>query len=61
MFNNNDDVHWGGASVIFALVVLAGIAVMILVSTADFGDRERSSVPRTPGPCEPFCLHPTEP
>ncbi|MEV0295251.1 hypothetical protein [Nocardia sp. NPDC050710] len=61
MFWNNDDddrVDWGGATVIFALIVLLAVAVLILVSTADFGDRTRPTAPRTPGPCEPFCPAP---
>ncbi|MGX1770491.1 hypothetical protein [Nocardia brasiliensis] len=58
--NNNDDndrrpIHWGGATIAFALVLLGAILVVYLVSTADFGDPSKSTVPRTPGPCAPFC------
>ncbi|WP_433658831.1 hypothetical protein ACQPW1_42135 [Nocardia sp. CA-128927] len=58
--NNNDDdgrpqIHWGGALIAFALVLVAAIMVVYLVSTADFGQPSKSTVPRTPGPCAPFC------
>ncbi|MBH0775886.1 hypothetical protein [Nocardia bovistercoris] len=57
--NENDREEWAGASVVFVLIVLVAVVAMILVSTADFGDRDRPTTPRTPGPCEPFCPRPT--
>ncbi|WP_069164241.1 hypothetical protein [Nocardia altamirensis] len=63
--NNNDDnngrrpIHWGGTMIAFGLVLLFGILMVYLVSTADFGQAPTTSVPRTPGPCAPFC--PTTP
>ncbi|MET7771211.1 hypothetical protein [Nocardia sp. NPDC005366] len=63
MFQNNDDrgVDWGGTAVVLALLLVAAVFVLILVSTADFGDRDRPTAPRTPGPCEPFCPAPPAP
>ncbi|QIS07796.1 hypothetical protein F5X71_30115 [Nocardia brasiliensis] len=61
MLNYNNDengrrpIHWGGATIAFALVLLGAILMVYLVSTADFGDPAESTVPRTPGPCAPFC------
>lgn len=42
------------AFIAFGLLILAGIAVLVLVSTADF-DNGPNRVPTSPGACEPFC------
>ncbi|WP_194836530.1 hypothetical protein [Nocardia sp. XZ_19_369] len=60
ILNNNSDggrppIHWGGAMIAFALVLVGAVLVVYLVSTADFGQPATSTVPRTPGPCAPFC------
>ncbi|MGK8522323.1 hypothetical protein ACRS6B_12545 [Nocardia asteroides] len=49
-------LHWGRTMVAFASVLLFAVMVVYLVSTADFGEASRSTVPRTPGPCAPFCI-----
>ncbi|MET8648249.1 MULTISPECIES: hypothetical protein [Nocardia] len=62
MFHNNDDgVDWGGTTVVLVLVLVAAVLVLIVVSNADFGNRDRPTAPRTPGPCEPFCPAPRTP
>ncbi|MBF6355301.1 hypothetical protein IU449_12230 [Nocardia higoensis] len=68
LLDNNDDrnrIEWGGATVVFGLLLLAAIGLAVLVNTADFGTGEtdnpttRTSTPQpSPGPCEPFCLKP---
>ncbi|WP_433525076.1 hypothetical protein ACQPZ2_08660 [Nocardia pseudovaccinii] len=35
-------------------IMVLAVVVLLWVSNADFGT-ERTKVPRTPGPCEPFC------
>ncbi|WP_328396597.1 hypothetical protein [Nocardia sp. NBC_00416] len=45
---------------IFGLVVGGALVVMVLVSTADFGD-EPAQVTPTPGPCQPFCTNTVAP
>lgn len=60
ILNSNDEngrrpIHWGGTMIAFALVLLVAVLVVYLVSTADFGGPTKSTVPRTPGPCAPFC------
>lgn len=65
LFDNDDrnKIEWGGATVVFGLLLLAAIALAVLVNTADFGtgDTEKTPTTRTPGPCEPFCPAPPEP
>ncbi|WP_280457031.1 hypothetical protein [Nocardia carnea] len=39
---------------IFGLVIGVALVVMVLVSSADFGDQPARVTP-TPGPCHPFC------
>ncbi|WP_194815303.1 hypothetical protein [Nocardia sp. XZ_19_385] len=46
---------WAGATIVFLLLLLAAIVLLVLVVTADFGDSSKTTVPRTPGPCAPFC------
>ncbi|MEU8898546.1 hypothetical protein [Nocardia sp. NPDC048505] len=46
---------WAGAAIVFVLLLIGAVVLLVLVSTADFGDRPATSVPRTPGPCAPFC------
>ncbi|MGW0245195.1 hypothetical protein ACWDYH_00995 [Nocardia goodfellowii] len=46
---------WAGATIVFVLLLVAAIVLLILVVTADFGERSETTVPRTPGPCAPFC------
>ncbi|MET8777510.1 hypothetical protein AB0H49_12885 [Nocardia sp. NPDC050713] len=65
MFWNDDDDRsrnraqdWAGATVVFAVLLVLAIMLAILVSTADFGEGSRSTVPRTPGSCQPFCTAP---
>ncbi|MFI6366399.1 hypothetical protein ACIBG0_27025 [Nocardia sp. NPDC050630] len=35
-------------------IMVLAVVVLVWVSNADFGT-ERTKVPLTPGPCEPFC------
>ncbi|WP_433199952.1 hypothetical protein ACQP1G_07545 [Nocardia sp. CA-107356] len=35
-------------------IMVLAVVVLVWVSNADFGT-ERTKVPSTPGPCEPFC------
>ncbi|WP_431956646.1 hypothetical protein [Nocardia lijiangensis] len=65
MFWNDDDdrsrnrsEEWAGATVVFGILLVLAIVLAILVSTADFGDRSRPTVTRTPGSCQPFCTAP---
>ncbi|GAB4590358.1 hypothetical protein [Nocardia sp. IFM 10818] len=37
-----------------AVVVLLAVVVAVVVTASDFSDGS-STVPSTPGPCEPFC------
>ncbi|MGO4616473.1 hypothetical protein AB4305_23805 [Nocardia sp. 2YAB30] len=47
-------IHWGRTMVALAAVLLLAVLAVYLVSTADFGT-SKTTVPRTPGPCAPFC------
>ncbi|MEV0245242.1 hypothetical protein AB0H76_01485 [Nocardia sp. NPDC050712] len=49
---------WAGAAIIFVLLLVGAIVLLVLVSTADFGGDPETTVPRTPGPCAPFCTGP---
>ncbi|MEU2175970.1 MULTISPECIES: hypothetical protein [Nocardia] len=49
-------LHWGRTMIAFAGVLLFAVLMVYLVSTADFGKDSRTTVPRTPGPCAPFCI-----
>ncbi|UAK34887.1 hypothetical protein K8O92_14280 [Nocardia asteroides] len=54
-------LHWGRTMMAFAAVMLFALMAVYLVSTADFGEAAESKVPRTPGPCAPFCIGPSAP
>lgn len=41
-------IHWGRTMVAFAAVLLFALLAVYLVSTADFGDASKTTVPRTP-------------
>ncbi|WP_433682954.1 hypothetical protein [Nocardia sp. CA-119907] len=62
MFGNDDDygrprpINWGRSAVVLVLVLGLAVILMLLVATADFGDKSPSTtVPKTPGQCAPFC------
>ncbi|MFI9509241.1 hypothetical protein [Nocardia sp. NPDC052566] len=67
VWNNDDDseiifsrqLNWGRVAIVAGLVLMLAVLVMVLVSTADFGDGDRSTVPSSPGSCQPFCPQPT--
>ncbi|WP_040798090.1 hypothetical protein [Nocardia higoensis] len=61
--NDRNKIEWGGATVVFGLLLLAAVGLAVLVNTADFGTgvTEKGSTTRTPGPCAPFCPAPTSP
>lgn len=63
--DNDDDaivlyqrLNWGRVAIAAGVVLFLAILLMLLVSTADFGDSSTTTVPRTPGACEPFCTNP---
>ncbi|MFR9751055.1 hypothetical protein ACL02S_08455 [Nocardia sp. 004] len=51
-------LHWGWTMLALGAVLLFAVLMVYLVSTADFGDTPRTTTPRTPGPCAPFCPEP---
>lgn len=60
MFGNDDygaprPINWGRSAVVLVLVLALAVILMVLVVTGDFGDKTPTTVPRTPGPCAPFC------
>jgi hypothetical protein len=59
MFRNDDreprPVNWGRSAVFLLLVLIGAFALMLLVVTADFGDKTPTTVPTSPGSCAPFC------
>ncbi|MFD0360973.1 hypothetical protein ACFQZZ_05860 [Nocardia sp. GCM10030253] len=54
-FSRNRQPRWGLVAIILAAVVVFAVMVMVLVSTGDFGDGSTTTVPYTPGSCQPFC------
>ncbi|WP_433199955.1 hypothetical protein ACQP1G_07550 [Nocardia sp. CA-107356] len=62
MFGNDDDyreprpINWGRSAIVLVLVLGLAVILMLLVVTADFGDKSPSTtVTKTPRPCAPFC------
>lgn len=48
------------ALIFFALIILAAVIVMVMVSNSDFG-ADPAKVTPTRGSCEPFCTAPPVP
>ncbi|MEV5833790.1 hypothetical protein [Nocardia sp. NPDC052112] len=59
MFRDDDrdrPINWGRSAILLVLVLGVAVVLMLLVVTADFGDKSpTTTVPKTPGACAPFC------
>ncbi|WP_433711472.1 hypothetical protein ACQP2U_35280 [Nocardia sp. CA-084685] len=54
--NDRDPINWGRSAIILVLVLGIAVVLMLMVVTADFGDKSpATTVPKTPGACAPFC------